>query len=158
LKLRLICVGKLSEPWLRAGATEYQERIGRYLPLTLSELREEKGGGKKPNPRFIREREGELILEKIPAGAFVIVLDEGGKSLTSEGVAALLERHMVEGTQELALIIGGAYGLSAAVKDRADLTLSLSAMTLTHQMARLFLLEQVYRGFTIVRNEPYHNR
>ncbi|ALC15286.1 23S rRNA pseudoU1915 N3-methyltransferase RlmH [Desulfuromonas soudanensis] len=158
MKLRLLCVGKLSEPWLKAGASEYQERIGRYLPLTLSELREEKGGGKKPDARYIQEQEGARILDRIPPGAFVIVLDEGGSPFTSEKVAGLLEHHMVQGTAELVMVIGGAYGLSAGVKKRADLLLSLSALTLTHQMARLFLLEQIYRGFTIVRNEPYHNR
>ncbi|HEX9872921.1 MAG TPA: 23S rRNA (pseudouridine(1915)-N(3))-methyltransferase RlmH [Deferrimonas sp.] len=158
MKLRLFCVGKLSEPWLKAGASEYQERIGRYLPLTTSELREEKGGGKKPDARFIQEQEGARILDRIPPGAFVIVLDEGGSPFTSEKVAGLLEHHMVQGTAELVMVIGGAYGLSAGVKKRADLLLSLSALTLTHQMARLFLLEQIYRGFTIVRNEPYHNR
>jgi len=158
LKLRLLCVGKLSEPWLKAGASEYQERIGRYLPLTISELREEKGGGKKPDARFIQEQEGARILDRIPPGGFVIVLDEGGSPFTSEKVAGLLEHHMVQGTPELVMVIGGAYGLSAGVKKRADLLLSLSALTLTHQMARLFLLEQIYRGFTIVRNEPYHNR
>lgn len=156
--MRLVCVGKLSAPYLQAGVDEYAARIKRYLPLETVELKEEKGGGKKADPRYIRDREGERILEKIPAGAFTVVLDERGKGLDSEGLAALLERHMVQGTPELALVIGGAYGLNARVKERGDLLLSLSPMTFTHQMARLILLEQVYRGLTILRNEPYHNR
>jgi len=158
VKLRLLCVGKLSESFLRAGAEEYTSRIRRYAPLTVLELKEEKAGGKKADPRYIRDQEGERILEKIGADAWVIVLAEEGVAQSSEELAGLLERHMVQGTAEWVLVIGGAYGLSAAVKQRADLLLSLSAMTLTHQLARLLLLEQIYRGFTIVRHEPYHNR
>lgn len=158
MKLRLVCIGKLSESYLREGVDEFTARITRYLPLAVSELKEEKGGGKRGDPRHLREREGERILEKIPAAAFAVVLDERGESITSEGVAALLERHMVQGTPEVTLVIGGPYGLSDAVRRRADLLLSLSPMTFTHQMVRLFLLEQIYRGLTILRNEPYHNR
>jgi len=158
VKLRLVCVGKVAEPSLRAGVEEFAARIGRYLPLMVVELKEEKGGGKKGDPRYLREREGERILEKVPAGAYVVVLDERGDAFTSEEFSALLGRHMVQGTPEMTLIIGGPYGLSEAVRRRADLLLSLSSMTFTHQMARFFLLEQIYRGLTILRNEPYHNR
>lgn len=158
MKLRLVCVGKVSESYLREGVEEFAARISRYLTLTTVELREEKGGGKKPDSRYLRDREGERILEKIPEPAFVIALDERGETFTSEGLSALLGRHMVQGTPEVVLIIGGPYGLSDEVKKRANLLLSLSAMTYTHQMARLFLLEQIYRGLTILRNEPYHNR
>ncbi|WP_298036281.1 23S rRNA (pseudouridine(1915)-N(3))-methyltransferase RlmH [uncultured Desulfuromonas sp.] len=157
MKLALLCVGKLSAPYLRKGAEDYSGRIRRYLPFREAELKEEKGGGKKADPRYIRDREGERILEKIPRGAFSVVLDEGGKALRSEELAGLIDRHMVQGTPELVFVIGGAYGLNDAVKKRADLVLSLSAMTFTHQMARLLLLEQIYRGLTILRNEPYHN-
>ncbi|BCR03596.1 ribosomal RNA large subunit methyltransferase H [Desulfuromonas versatilis] len=158
MKLRLVCVGKLSEAFLREGAEEYAGRIQRYLPLEIIELKEEKQGGKKPDPRRIRDLEAERILARIPDGAFVLVLDENGRSLSSEGFSELLGRHMVQGTPELVAVIGGAYGLGERVKQRGDLVLSLSAMTFTHQMARLFLFEQIYRGLTILRNEPYHNR
>ncbi len=153
-----MCVGKLSEDFLKLGSEEFASRIRRYLPFETLELKEEKRGGKKADPRLIRGLEGERILAKIPAGAFVIILDEHGRSLTSEGFSELLGRHMVQGTPELVAIIGGAYGLSEEVKRRGDMTLALSAMTFTHQMARLFFLEQIYRGLTILRNEPYHNR
>ncbi len=158
MKLRLICVGKISETYLRDGVDEYAARIRRYLPLTTVELKEEKGGGRKADPRYLRDKEGERLLQRIPPEAFVVVLDERGKSLGSEELSALLERHMVQGTAEVALVLGGAYGLSEPVRRRADLLLSLSAMTFTHQMARLIVLEQLYRGLTILRNEPYHNR
>ncbi|APG25053.1 MAG: 23S rRNA (pseudouridine(1915)-N(3))-methyltransferase RlmH [Syntrophotalea acetylenica] len=156
MKLSLVCVGRLSIGFLREGVADYEARLKRYAPLRVLELKEEKGG--KNDPTFIRRQEGRRILEKIPEGAFVIALDERGSSLSSEDLAGMLERHMLQGTPELMLVIGGAYGLCDAVRQRADLVLSLSAMTLTHQMARLLLMEQLYRGFTIVRNEPYHNR
>ncbi len=157
MKLKLICVGKLSEAFLRDGVEEYARRLQRYLPFSCLELKEEKSG-KKADPRLIRELEGERILGRIPPEAYVFILDERGKALTSEGLAALLEGHMVQGTTELVAVIGGAYGLSDRVRQRGDMILSLSAMTFTHQMARLFLLEQLYRSCTILRNEPYHNR
>jgi len=157
LKLRVLCVGRLSEAHLRDGAEDYAGRIARYLPLNVEELKEEKGA-RKNDLRVIREREGERLLQRLAPEAFVVVLDERGRSLTSEDLAGQLDRHMTRGTAELVFVIGGAYGLSEAVKTRANLLLSLSTMTFTHQMARLFLLEQIYRGLTILRNEPYHNR
>jgi 23S rRNA (pseudouridine1915-N3)-methyltransferase len=156
MKLCLLCVGRLSQSYLGEGAADYAARVQRYQPLRVLELKEEKGG--KGDPAYVREREGRRILEKIPAGSFVVVLDERGRSLSSEQLAGLLEQHMLQGTPQWTLIIGGAWGLSEQVRQRADLLLSLSKLTLTHQMARVLLLEQLYRGFTIVRNEPYHNR
>jgi 23S rRNA (pseudouridine1915-N3)-methyltransferase len=158
VKLRLLCIGRLSEPWLRQGVDEYAGRIRRYLPLEALELKEEKGGGRNADARYVRSREGARVLEKVPPGAFAVVLDERGERLTSEGLAGLLNRHMVGGTPELTWIVGGAYGLDETVRARSDLLLSLSPMTLPHQVARLVLLEQIYRGLTILRNEPYHNR
>lgn len=144
----------MSESYLREGVDDFSTRIGRYLPLSTVELKEEKGG----DPRRLREREGERLLERIPPQSFVIVLDERGKTFGSEEVATLLERHMVQGTGEIVLVLGGPYGLDESVRKRADLLLALSPMTFTHQMARLIVLEQLYRALTIVRNEPYHNR
>lgn len=157
MKIRLICVGRLSQGFLREGAADYAARIERYLPFSTVELKEEKIGG-KVSPDVIRDREGQRILDRVPPQAHVIVLDERGSPWSSEELAAALEQHMVQGTAELVFIIGGAYGVSDAVRRRGDRLLSLSAMTFTHQMARLFLVEQLYRGFTILRNEPYHNR
>jgi len=157
VKLRLLCVGKLSLPYLRDGVEEYSDRLRRYLPFEALELREEKGG-KKGDPAFIRDQESAQLLARIPEGAFVTVLDERGRSFSSEKLAQLVERHMTDGTPELIWVIGGAYGLSEELRRRADLVLSLSEMTFTHQMARLLLMEQLYRALTIIRNEPYHNR
>jgi len=157
MKILLLAVGKLSQRFLQEAVDEFSGRLGRYLPLEVVELKEEKTGGKKPDPRLIREREGERILARLPGDACCLVLDERGKQFGSEGFARLLERRMLEGTRTLCFVIGGAYGLSDAVRSRADVLLCLSEMTFTHQMARLFLLEQLYRAMTILRNEPYHN-
>lgn len=158
MKLTLVCIGKLSADWLQSGAGDYAGRISHYLPLTIDELKEVKAGGKKPDRAQIRQREGDLLLQKISPAAFVVALDEQGKSVGSESLSRFIGKHMLDGTQDVTFLIGGAYGLSDQVKQRADMTLSLSAMTLTHQMARLLLLEQIYRAMTILRNEPYHNR
>lgn len=157
MKIGLISVGKLSQPFLREGVAEYAARIQRYIAFSRQELKEAKMGS-KTNSTAIRELEGERILARVPAGAYLVALDEQGRNYGSEELAEFLGRHMLQGTGELLFALGGAYGLSRAVKDRANLLLSLSAMTLTHQMAQLLLLEQLYRGFTILRNEPYHNR
>ncbi|MHB8709257.1 MAG: 23S rRNA (pseudouridine(1915)-N(3))-methyltransferase RlmH, partial [Desulfuromonadales bacterium] len=108
-------------------------------------------------PRAVNS-EGDQLLARIPREAFVVVLDERGCGLTSAGLADLLEQHMVAGTGEWVLVIGGAHGLSEGIRQRANLLLSLSTMTLPHQIVRLLLLEQLYRGCTIIRNEPYHHR
>ena len=157
MKLRLLCVGKLSLAYARDGVEEYAGRLKRYLPFDAHELREEKGG-KKADPAYVRERDSEQLLARIPDGAFVVVLDERGKALSSEKLAGLIERHMTGGTAEMTWVVGGAYGISEALRKRADLVLTLSEMTFTHQMARLLLMEQLYRALTIIRNEPYHNR
>jgi 23S rRNA (pseudouridine1915-N3)-methyltransferase len=157
VKLRLLCVGRLSESYLREGCTLFTERLRHYLPLTVEELKEQKAANRGEIARAVT-LEGEQLLGRIPAGAFAVVLDERGRGMSSTDLAALLERHMVAGTGEWVLVIGGAHGLSDAVRQRADLLLSLSALTLPHQLARLLLLEQLYRSGTIIRNEPYHHR
>jgi 23S rRNA (pseudouridine1915-N3)-methyltransferase len=157
VKLRILCVGKLSEAYLREGCTLFQERLRHYLPLLIDEVKEQKAAGTGDLPRAVA-LEGELLLARIPSGAFAVILDERGPPLTSTALAGLLEQHMVAGTGEWVMVIGGAHGLSENVRRRANLVLSLSAMTLPHQFVRLLLLEQLYRGCTIIRNEPYHHR
>ena len=157
MKLRILCVGRLSETYLREGCTLFQDRLRHYLPLVIEELREQKASGPGDVPRAVN-LEGEQLLARVPAGAYVVVLDERGRTMTSMALAELLERHMLAGTGEWVLVIGGAHGLSDTVRQRADLLLSLSAMTLPHQIVRLLLLEQLYRGCTIIRREPYHHR
>lgn len=156
MKLNLLCVGRLTLSYLNDGCAEFSERIKRYLPLSITELKEHKTGRKQDLQRIIAT-EGENLDQRIPAGSFVIALDQRGKSMSSEQLAELMSEHMVRSIPEWTLLIGGPYGLSETLRKRADLVLSLSSMTLTHQMARLLLLEQLYRCCTIIRNEPYHH-
>lgn len=157
MKLRLICVGKLAETWQQQAAADYAKRLQRYFPFDIHELKEEKGGRKGDTVRIVKV-EGERILAKVPATAFMIALDERGRNPSSEQLAALLSAEMVQGGRDWCLVIGGPYGLDSAVRKRADMTLSLSKMTFTHQMARILILEQLYRSCSIIKNEPYHNR
>lgn len=156
MKLNLLCVGRLTLPYLNEGCAEFAGRLKRYLPLVIQEIKEHKTGRKQDLRRII-STEGEALEQKIPSGAFVIALDQSGKKMSSEKLADLMNDHMVQSIPEWTLLIGGPYGLSDSLRQRADLVLSLSPMTLTHQMARLLLLEQLYRCCTIIRNEPYHH-
>ncbi len=156
MKFRLVCVGRLSADWLKQGADEFLKRLQRHYSIEIVELKEEQGQLK--DVAGLVRREGARILERIPADAVAIVLDEKGKQVSSEGLAERLQEEMLHAGRDWCLVIGGPYGLDSAVLSRADLLLSLSKMTLTHQMARLLLLEQLYRSGTILRNEPYHNR
>ena len=156
MRLNLLCIGRLTLPYLNDGCSEFAGRLKRYLPLSITELKEHKTG-RKQNLQRIIATEGENLEQRIPTGSFVIALDQRGKSLSSEQLSDLMSEHMVRSIPEWTLLIGGPYGLSESLRKRADLVLSLSAMTLTHQMARLLLLEQLYRCCTIIRNEPYHH-
>ena len=156
MKICLLCVGRLNLAFANDGCREFADRLKRYLPLAIHEIKEHKTGRKQDLPRIIAT-ESEALEQKIPPGAFVIALDQAGKKLSSEGLAELMQEHMLRSIPEWVLLIGGPYGLSDSLRKRADLTLSLSPMTLTHQMARLLLLEQLYRCCTIIRNEPYHH-
>lgn len=153
MKIRVVWVGKTQEDWVRRGIDEYASRIGRYMQMEIAEAREEKGGAAE----VMREREGERLGKMIPRNARVILMDERGEEMTSHELARLLARYRESGVSELAFAIGGAYGFSEGFRSRGDKTIALSRMTFTHQMVRVFLLEQIYRAFTIINNESYHH-
>jgi 23S rRNA (pseudouridine1915-N3)-methyltransferase len=157
VKLRLVCIGKLTESWQRDAAADYAGRLQRYCPFDVVELKEEKGG-RKGDTAGLLKREADRILEKVPPNSRLILLDERGRQFGSEQLAERLSDEMLHDGRDWCLVIGGPYGLDAELRKRADLLLSLSKMTFTHQMARVFLLEQLYRSMTIIKNEPYHNR
>ncbi|MEN8687018.1 MAG: 23S rRNA (pseudouridine(1915)-N(3))-methyltransferase RlmH [Desulfuromonadales bacterium] len=156
MKLNLLCVGRLTLPYLKEGCAEFADRVKRNMSLNITEIKEFKTGRKLDLPRVVAA-EGERLTRHIPAGTFVIALDQRGKQFGSEQLAALMNEHMVQGVPAWTLLIGGPYGLNPALRKQADLVLSLSAMTLPHQMVRLLILEQLYRCGTIIRNEPYHH-
>jgi 23S rRNA (pseudouridine1915-N3)-methyltransferase len=153
VKLRLLWVGKTQEAWVKAGIDEYAGRLKRYAPLTFAEAKEEKGAKVEVG----REAECERLARLVPKNARLILLDEQGEELTSPELARFLGTERDRGTHELTFVIGGAYGFSGDFRVKADKTIALSRMTFTHQMVRVFLLEQLYRAFTILNNEPYHH-
>lgn len=153
MKLRVVWVGKTQQEWVRSGIEDYAARIRRYCPLEIGEAREEKAS----RDEAMRERECDRLLKLLPKNARLVLLDEKGTEFSSPEFAAFLGRNRDSGVGEVAFAIGGAYGFSAAFRERAAAVISLSRMTFTHQMVRVFLLEQLYRGFTILNREPYHH-
>jgi 23S rRNA (pseudouridine1915-N3)-methyltransferase len=155
LRLTLIAVGRVAEPFIREACDHYSERIRRYARFSLTVVPEERvsSAGHKS---YILRREGEKIRTRLPGDAVVVALDERGQALTSEAFARILEKWSQWGSKEVAFILGGPYGLEGTLRNEADHCLSLSSMTLTHGIARMFLLEQIYRACTLLRGEPYH--
>ena len=153
MRLTVIAVGRLKERYWREAADEYLKRLGPYATVRVVEVDDRDSG--RDEARALAE-EGADVLRAIPEGAHVVALDIGGKQLSSEAFAGRLAALALEGRSTIAFVIGGSVGLSAGVLARADEKLSLGAMTLPHNMARVVLLEQVYRAFRINRGEPYH--
>lgn len=153
MRLKLLWVGKTQESWVREGIEEYAGRIRRYLPLEIREAREEKGA----EAPAMRERECARLAKLLPKGARLVILDERGETMSSTEFASFLSRCRDQGVADMAFVIGGAYGFSEPFRLQAHKAISLSRMTFTHQMVRVFLLEQIYRGFTIMNDEPYHH-
>lgn len=158
MEIIIVCVGKLKEKYWTDAIAEYSKRLSRFCSLRIEELKEEKlaENASAADEEFVKEAEGKRILEKIPAGAYVIPLDVRGKELSSEALAARMEDLALMGKSKVVFIIGGSLGLSPAVLQRGDFRLSFSPMTFPHQMMRVILLEQIYRSFKIRRNEAYH--
>ncbi|HET7565795.1 MAG TPA: 23S rRNA (pseudouridine(1915)-N(3))-methyltransferase RlmH [Gemmatimonadaceae bacterium] len=154
MRFLIAAVGKPRNRALAAAIAEYEERAARYWPLEICEVREEPARG--VSPERVRDREGERLLACVDARAHVIACDAGGVHMTSEEFAAWLQREREQAAHDVALTIGGAYGLSDAIRTRAVMQLSFSSWTLPHELARLVLAEQLYRAGTIVRGEPYH--
>ena len=158
MKIRIVAVGKLKEKYLREGVAEYAKRLAPFASVELLETREEYMA---ENPSEAQRqqtlaKEGERLLRLVPERSFLIVLDVRGKLLSSEALAKELAALALQGQSDLTFLIGGAFGLSPAVRERADLRISFSPMTFTHQMVRLLLYEQIYRAFKINRGEKYH--
>ena len=158
MKIRIVAAGRLKEKYLREGVAEYEKRLAPFASVELLETREEY---MPENPSEAQRqqalaKEGERLLRLVPEKSFLIVLDVKGKLLSSEALAKELASRALQGQSDLTFLIGGAFGLSPAVRERADLRISFSPMTFTHQMVRLLLYEQIYRAFKINRGEKYH--
>lgn len=157
MTIKLLGIGKTDDPALLNLTDVYIKRLQFYNKLEF-ELIPDLKKAKNLDENQQKQKEGELILSKINTSDFVVLLDERGKQYSSVGFSEFLQKRMNSGLKQLVFIIGGPYGFSEAVYDRADTSLSLSKMTFSHQMVRLFFVEQLYRAFTILKNEPYHHR
>lgn len=156
MKVECWWIGKTSEAYLKEGTSQYEKRLRHYLPFATELIPDVKGAGKM-SPDKLKEREAQLVLQRLQPQDGLILLDEHGKMLRSIELAQWLDRQLQMPYRRLIFLIGGAFGFHEQLYQRANGKLSLSKMTFSHQMVRLFLLEQLYRAMTILRNEPYHN-
>lgn len=158
MKISVITVGKLKEKYLRDAVAEYAKRLSRYCKLEIIEVVDEKTPDQAgaAAEEAIREKEGGRILRYIRDDMYVITLEINGKMLTSEEFADKIESLGLQGKSSVAFVIGGSIGLGKEVLARSDFALSFSKMTFPHQLMRVVLLEQVYRGYRIINREPYH--
>ena len=157
MNIKLIDIGKTDNKNLQTLLDDYQKRLSFYIKFELDIIADIKNV-KNLSEQQQKEKEGELILSKLSPTDHLILLDENGKSFSSIAFANELQKKMNAGIKTLVFVIGGPYGFSETVYQKANGKISLSAMTFSHQMVRLFFIEQVYRGFTILKNEPYHHQ
>jgi 23S rRNA (pseudouridine1915-N3)-methyltransferase len=155
MKIELWAIGKTDIDYLKVGISVYEKRLKHYTNFEIVVLADVK------NPPISSEqlkmKEGEIILSKIQKDDFLIVMDEAGEQFTSSEFASFLEKKQVESVKKMVFLIGGAFGFSEKVYDRANQKLAFSKMTFTHQMIRLIFVEQLYRAYTIIKGEKYHN-
>ena len=156
MELKLVTVGKTDVRWVKEGLDLYVSRLKHYVPFSLVEIPQLKNVSAFSEEQ-IKEKEGELILRQLNPGDAVILLDEHGREYRSVEWAEWLRQRLARGGKGLVFVIGGAYGFSQAVYDRAEGKVSLSKMTFSHQMVRTIFAEQLYRAFTIIKGEPYHH-
>lgn len=157
MNIRLIAIGKTDSKALEQLTEDYRKRLSHYVKFDLEIIPDIKNV-KNLSEAQQKEKEGDLILSRLSATDQLILLDENGKTFTSVGFSEELQKKMNSGVKTLVYVIGGPYGFSDAVYAKAQGKVSLSAMTFSHQMVRLFFTEQLYRAFTILRNEPYHHQ
>ncbi len=156
MEIELLTVGKTTIRFVEDGIAEYSKRLKHYIPYSIKSLPDVKNASKMDQAKQ-KEAEGEKILDTISNSDFVVLLDERGKQYSSIEFSAFLEKQMISGRRKIVFVVGGPYGFSQSVYDRADSLLSLSKMTFNHEMVRLFFTEQIYRAMTILRGEPYHH-
>jgi 23S rRNA (pseudouridine1915-N3)-methyltransferase len=155
MKIKLLLMGKTTDESIRRIEADYEKRIKRYT--TFESITIDNSSVRNWPELIIKQKEGEMILKRVDQADYLILLDEKGRSLTSIEFSNEINNWMNSSKKTVVLIIGGAYGFSDEVKKRANSQISLSAMTFSHQIVRVIMMEQVYRAFTILNNEPYHH-
>ncbi|MGB0274571.1 MAG: 23S rRNA (pseudouridine(1915)-N(3))-methyltransferase RlmH [Flavobacteriaceae bacterium] len=156
MKIKVICMGKTNQDALRQWLPEYQKRLSHYIKFEWVELPELKNT-KKLREAEQKEEEGKRLLKQLNPSDILVLFDEKGNQHTSKGFADFIQKRMNAGTKNLVFAIGGPYGFSAEIYKRGQHKISLSTMTFSHQMVRIFVVEQLYRAFSILNNEPYHH-
>ena len=158
MKITICCVGKIKEKFYSQAIEEYSKRLSKYCKLEIKEAADEKTPDSASDTvnRMIKEKEGDRLLSFIKDDSYVIALAIDGKMLDSVELSEKIDNLMISGKSDLVFVIGGSLGLDKRVLDRADYKLSFSKMTFPHQLMRVILLEQIYRSFRIMKNEPYH--
>lgn len=156
MKIVLLAIGKTNAKYLQEGIEQYIKRLCHYVPFEFKILPDVKSTKGLTHEKQ-KELEGQMMLNSIQTGDVVVLLDERGKEMTSRDFATYIDKKMVNVSKNLIFVIGGPYGFSAEMYERANEKLSLSKMTFSHEMIRLFFIEQVYRAMTILRGEPYHH-
>ncbi|AFL83853.1 hypothetical protein Belba_1218 [Belliella baltica DSM 15883] len=157
MQIKLLAVGKTDHSAIQSLIEEYSKRVNFYIKFDLEIIPDLKNT-KNISEAMQKEKEGEFILKKISNSDDLILLDENGKQFSSIDFSDFIQKKMNSGLKQLVFVIGGPYGFSDSVYQRANGKLSLSKMTFSHQMVRVFFIEQIYRAFTILRNEPYHHQ
>ncbi len=156
MKVKLLTVGKTEEEYLKTGMREYEMRIKRYIPFEIIEIPALKNAANLPLQEQIA-RESVMLQRQFLTGDIVVLLDEFGKEMRSPEFASFLNKQFLTGNKNLVFVVGGPFGFDLSLKKQASFILSLSKMTFSHQMVRLFFVEQLYRGLTIMRGESYHH-
>lgn len=157
MQIKLIAIGKTDDKQLLQLIEQYQKRLKHYIKFDLDIIPDIKNV-KNLSEKQQKEKEGDLILKKITPTDILVLLDENGKQFSSVDFSTYLQKKINAGIKQLVFVIGGPYGFSETVYQKAQGKISLSKMTFSHQMIRLFVVEQIYRGFTILKNEPYHHQ
>jgi 23S rRNA (pseudouridine1915-N3)-methyltransferase len=154
MKFSLLVIGKTNEKYLEEGIKIFDNRLKNYTRFEMIEVRDIKGF---QNPEDLKKKEADAFLEKIKDDDVLVLLDENGKSFSSVEFSLWIENQQIHSVKHVVFMIGGAYGVHELIRQRSNLVLSFSKMTFSHQMIRLFFVEQLYRAFTIIKNEKYHN-
>jgi 23S rRNA (pseudouridine1915-N3)-methyltransferase len=156
MNIHIYWIGKTGNGFVKDGIKLYEKRLNHYCKLTVHEIQDVKNKARL-DAELLKKKEAELILSKIPEKTYLVLLDENGSQLSSRNMADKLEQIQQHYTGDLSFLIGGAFGVDEQLKNRANMILSLSKMTFSHQFIRVMLYEQLYRAFTIIKGEKYHN-
>lgn len=156
MKIRLLTIGNTDKKYLNEGVNDYVKRLSFYIPFEIKVIPDIKNRNSLP-VELQKEKEGQMILNQVLPGDYLILLDERGTEFPSLEFAKWIEKKMIAGVHQLVFVIGGPWGFSDAIYQRSDFKVSMSQFTFSHQMVRMIFIEQLYRAMTIIRNEPYHH-